>query len=112
MEYEITKVQKYRTLQSEMIGIQYYNVVYARLYPNKKNKRRFYRVRFIHVFDGEELWGFFNDDTEEPPKESFTEQDIEVCRDELIATTAEGIFYGDDIKEIVENCNDTIERYA
>lgn len=114
MEYKITKVQKYGkgVYQSEKIGIQYYNVVYARLYPNKKDKRRFYKVHFIHMFDGEDLWEFYNYDTENPPKETFSKQDIKECRDELIWAQAESVFYGNDIHEIVKNCNYTIKRYT
>ena len=112
MEYKITKVRKYGVFQSEKIGTQYYNVVYARLYPNKKNKHRFYRVKFIHMFDGEDLWEFFNYDTESHAKETFSKQDIKECRDELVWAAAESIFYGNDIKEIIENCNYTIKRYA
>lgn len=40
MEYKITKVRKYGKglYQSEKIGNQWYNVVYARLYPDSNNK--------------------------------------------------------------------------
>lgn len=114
MEYEITKVVKYGkgVYESEKIGIQYYNVVYARLYPNAKNKNRYYKVHFIHMFDGEDLWAYFNYDNTEPTKEWFSKKDVKLCRDELICATAEGIFYSNDIHEIIEDCNNTIRRYA
>ncbi len=114
MEYRITKVQKYGkgVYQSEWIGTQYYNIVYARLYPNAKDKRHYYKVHFIHMFDGEELWEHYNYDDEEPIKNSFTKQDIKEYRDELIWAAAESIFYGNDIHEIIKECNRTIERYA
>lgn len=114
MEYRITKVEKYGkgTYESEKIGIQYYNVVYARLYPNPEDKSQYYKIHFIHMFDGEDLWEHFNYDPEEPAKEHFTKEDVKVCRNELIWAAAESIFYGNDIKEIAEECNRWIDRYA
>lgn len=112
MEYKITKVQKYGVFQSEKIGTQYYNVVYARLYPNPENKKQYYKVQFIHMFDGEDLWEHYNYDPEEPTKNYFTKEEIKECRNELIWAQADSIFYGNDIHEIVKECNYTIERYA
>lgn len=112
MEYKITKVQKYGIYESEKIGIQYYHIVYARLYPNAQNKNRYYKVHFIHMFDGEDLWQHFNYDKDEPIKETFTKEDIKECRDELIWASAESVFYGNDIHEIADNCNALIERYG
>ena len=48
----------------------------------------------------------------EPTKEEFSNSDIKECRDELIWGMAESIFYGSDIKAIINECNETIERYA
>lgn len=114
MEYRITKVEKYGkgTYESEKIGIQYYNVVYARLYPNPEDKSQYYKVHFIHMFDGEDLWEHFNYDPEEPQKDYFTIEDIKECRDELIWAAAENIFYGNNIKEITKECNRWIDKYA
>ena len=51
MEYKITKVRKYGKglYQSEKIGNQWYNVVYARLYPYPNNKSTYYKVHFINL---------------------------------------------------------------
>lgn len=109
MEYKITKVRKYGKglYQSEKIGNQWYNVVYARLYPNSNNKSTYYKVHFIHMFDGYDLWEHFNSG-----KEEFSNSDIKECRDELIWGMAESLFYGSDIKTIINECNETIEKYA
>ena len=116
MDFKITKIRKYGKgiYCSEKIGVQYYNVVYARLYPNSKDKNTFYKVHFIHMFDGEDLWEFFNGGREEgdPEKETFSKADLKECRNELIWAAAESHFYGGDIYKIAENCNETIERYA
>ena len=114
MDFKITKIRKYGKgiYCSEKIGVQYYNVVYARLYPNSKDKNTFYKVHFIHMFDGEDLWEHFNYDDEEETKETFTQADIKECRDELIWAAAESLFYGNDLKQIIKDCNYTMERYA
>ena len=116
MEYKITKVRKYGKglYQSEKIGNQWYNVVYARLYPDSNNKSTYYKVHFIHMFDGDDLWEHFNlgKEENEPTKEEFSNSDIKECRDELIWGRAESLFYGSDIKTIIKECNETIERYA
>jgi hypothetical protein len=116
MDYKITKVVKYGKglYQSEKIGSQWYNVVYARLYPNDGDKSSFYKVHFIHMFDGEDLWEYFNGCVEdgEQKKECFSKADVKECRDELIYGAAESLFYGNDINSIVKECNDTIQRYA
>ena len=110
MDYKITKVRKYGKgiYFSSMTGVQYYYVVYAHLFrkdDHKRIKRR--KVHFIHMFDGDDLWEFYNGE-----KEKFSKRDIKLCRDELIWAAAESLFYGNDIKEIIDNCNYTIERYA
>lgn len=116
MDFKITKIRKYGkgVYRSEKIGVQYYNIVYARLYPNSKDKNTFYKVHFIHMFDGEDLWEFFNGGREDgdPEKETFSKDDLKECRNELIWAAAESHFYGGDIYQIAANCNETIERYA
>lgn len=115
MEYKITKIQKYGKgiFQSEKIGLQYYNIVYAHLFAkNDPNHINPIKVHFILMFDNEDLWGFFNYDKKEDIKETFSKTDIKACRDELIWAAAESYFYGDNLKEIIENCNYTIEKYA
>ena len=116
MDFKITKIRKYGKgiYCSEKIGDEYYNVVYARLYPNSKDKNTFYKVHFIHMFDGEDLWEFFNGGREDgdPEKETFSKTDLKECRNELIFFAAESLFYGGDIHQIAENCNETIKRYA
>lgn len=71
-------------------------------------------VHFIHMFDGDDLWEHFNlgKEENEPTKEEFSNADIKECRDELIWGAAESLFYGSDIKTIINECNETIERYA
>lgn len=114
MEYDITKVRKYGKgkYESEKIGAQWYNVVYARLYPNAEDKSHYYKVHFICMFDAEDLWQHFNYDKEEPEKDSFSKQDIKECRDETIWGMAESLFSGNNIKEIISACNETIDRWA
>lgn len=113
MEYRITKVRKYGKgiYQSEKIGTQYYFVVYARLYPNKDNKRIFQKVHFILMFDMDDVWEHFNYE-DEPIKDTFTDSDIKECRDEFIFGAAESLFYGNDLNEIIDSCNQTIDRYC
>ena len=110
MDYKITKVRKYGkgVYFSAMAGVQYYNVVYARLFIKEDQKiiRRI-KVHFIHMFDGDDLYSYYNGE-----KEKFQKGDIQQCRDELVWAAAESLFYGNDIKEIIANCNYTIERYA
>ena len=68
MEYKITKIRKYGkgVYQSEKIGTQYYNVVYAHLFTkNDTNHIHPIKVHFIHMFDGEDLWEHFNYDDED-----------------------------------------------
>ena len=115
MEYKITKIRKYGkgVYQSEKIGTQYYNVVYAHLFTkNDPNHVHPIKVHFIHMFDGEDLWEHFNYDDEEETKETFSQADITECRNELIWAAAESLFYGNDLKQIIKDCNYTIERYA
>ena len=110
MEYKITKVRKYGkgVYQSEKIGTQYYNVVYAHLFrKNDPNHIHPIKVHFIHMFDGEDLCDYFNNE-----KEHFSQQDVKQCRDELILIFAESLLYGNDINQITEDCNNTIEKYA
>ena len=110
MEYKITKIRKYGkgVYQSEKIGIQYYNVVYAHLFRKDDQKRiKRIKVHFIHMFDDDDLYSFYNGE-----KEKFSKQDIKQCRDELVWAAAESLFYGNDLKQIIKDCNYTIERYA
>lgn len=115
MEYKITKICKYGKgiYQSEKIGTQYYNVVYAHLFcKSDVNRVNPIKVHFLHMFDAEDLWDFYNYDESENVKEEFTAQDVKECRNELIFAAAESLFYGNDLKEIIANCNYTIKRYA
>ena len=110
MEYKITKIRKYGkgVFTSEMIGTQYYNIVYAHLYRKEDQKRiKPIKVHFIHMFDNDDLCEFYNNE-----KEHFSQQDVKQCRDELVWAAAESLFYGNDLKQIVKDCNYTIERYA
>ena len=110
MEYKITKIRKYGkgVFQSEKIGTQYYNVVYAHLFRNNDpNHIHPIKVHFIHMFDSDDLCEYFNNE-----KEHFSQQDVKQCRDELVWAAAESLFYGNDLKQIIKNCNYTIERYA
>lgn len=116
MEYKITKVRKYGKgmYTSEKIGIQWYDVVYAHLYDRDKGLR--YKVHFMHLMDMEDVWEYYNNfNCEEPDenktKDSFTDKEIKECKDEMIWCTAESLFYGNDIEQIIKNCNDTIYRY-
>ena len=75
MEYKITKVRKYGkgVYQSEKIGTQYYNVVYAHLFrENDPNHIKPIKVHFIHMFDGDDLWEHFNCGDEDETKETFS----------------------------------------
>ena len=115
MEYKITKVRKYGKgiYQSEKIGTQYYNVVYAHLFTkNDTNHIHPIKVHFIHMFDRQDLREHFNYDDEEETKQTFTQTDIKECRDKFIWAAAESLFYSNDLKQIVKDCNYTIERYA
>lgn len=110
MEYKITKIRKYGkgVYQSEKIGAQYYNVIYANLFTkNDPNHIHPIKVHFIHMFDGEDLCDFYNGE-----KEKFSKRDIKQCRDELVWAAAESLFYGNDLKQIIKDCNYSIERYA
>nr|DAG55214.1 MAG TPA: hypothetical protein [Caudoviricetes sp.] len=114
MDYKITKIQKYGkgVFQSEKIGVQYYNIVYVHLFAkNDPNHVNPIKVHFIHMFDGEDLWDFFNYEEEET-KETFSKADIKACRNELIWAAAESYFSGDNLKDIVNSCNYTIKKYA
>lgn len=113
MKYKITQIRKYGKglYESEKIGQQWYNVVHARLYPARAPKGVYYRIKFIHMFDNEDLDGFFNYDESEPQKDTFTQQDIKECRDELIYAAAESLFYGENMIQIYDNCRETIKRY-
>lgn len=110
MEYKITKVRRYGkgVYFSAMTGVQYYYVVYAHLFrTDDQNRIKRRKVHFIHMFDGDDLYSFY-----QGKKEKFSKQDIKQCRDELVWAAAESLFYGNDIKEIIDNCNYTIERYS
>ena len=114
MDYKITKIQKYGkgVFQSEKIGVQYYNIVYVHLFAkNDPNHVSPIKVHFTHMFDGEDLWDFFNYEEEET-KETFSKADIKACRNELIWAAAESYFSGDNLKDIVNSCNYTIKKYA
>lgn len=113
MKYRITQIRKYGKglYESEKIGKQWYNVVYARLYPARAIPGTFLAVKFLHMFDNEDLDAFFNYDEEEPQKETFTKKDIKECRNELIYAAAESLFYGENLKQIYDDCNYTIKRY-
>lgn len=113
MEYRITKIVKYGkgVFQSEKIGVQYYHLVYAHLFAkNDPNHINPLKVYFMHMFDGEDLWEFFNYDGE--VKKTFTKADVKACRDELVWAAAESYFHGDDLDEIIEKCNYTIGKYV
>ena len=65
MEYKITKIRKYGkgVYQSEKIGTQYYNIVYAHLYRKEDQKRiKPIKVHFIHMFDNDDLCEFYNNE--------------------------------------------------
>lgn len=114
MKYKITKIRKYGKgiFTSEKIGTQYYNVVYVYLYRQEdKNKVDPIKVHFIHMFDGDDLYYFFNYNSDEK-KEEFTKEDIKQCRNELIFSAAESLFNSNDLMKIVNECNETIEKYA
>ena len=108
MDFKITKIRKYGNgiYCSEKIGVQYYNVVYARLYPNSKDKNTFYKVHFIHMFDGEDLWEFFNGGREDgdPEKETFSKL---IKRMQLTLRKNSGILMASNIGE---GYNDDDER--
>lgn len=114
MEYKITQIRKYGKgiFQSENIGTQFYSVVYAHLYlPGDTNRISPIKVHFIHMFDSDDLYEFFNPDGENG-KEVFTQEDIKLCRNEFIFAATESLFSGNDIKQIIEDCNNIIGRYA
>lgn len=110
MNFEITKIQKYGKgrYSSEKIGIQWYNIVYLRVFTDD-TKQRFYKVHFLHMFDAEDLYFFVNpdDETNDDP----TETDVKNCRNELCYFAAESICSYNNIKDIINACNETIERY-
>lgn len=115
MEYKIPQIRNYGCYQSEKIGAQWYNIVYIHAFrKNDINREYPIKLHFIHMFDNEDLYEFFSsdDDNEVLEKESFTDEDLKTCRNELVLAAAESILYGDDLDLIVDKCNYTIERYA
>lgn len=63
MEYRTTKIRKYG----------------KGLYQSD-NKSTYYKVHFIHMFDGDDLWEHSNGKEEnEPTEEEFSDSDIKMC---------------------------------
>lgn len=112
MEYEITQIRKYGKgrFESEWIGVQWYNLVYFRVYPEGKQAGKYYKLHLIHMFDSEDLWEFYRDDDDDENR-AYTEREIKACRDELIFGTVDALCNTDNIQDIVEGCNTLIKRY-
>ena len=90
---------------SEKIGVQRYYLVYLRVYTDT-TKKAYYKVHFICMFDNEDLFEYYDD------HETVTKEEINAYRDEIVWSCAESICGPKNIKEIIDNCNQTIKRYA
>ena len=113
MIYDNTKVQKYGKgiYTSEKIGTQYYYKVNARVYTDE-TKKRFWRVRFIAMFDNEDLFDWYKDENDNYP-ESVTADEIKAYRNEIVFSFAESLIgYNKDITTVINECNENIKRYA
>ena len=107
MEYKITKVQKYGKgiYMSEKIGVQRYYLVYLHVFADP-DKKTYYKLHFICMFDNEDLFEYYDD------KDTVTDDEIKAYRDEIVWSCAESICYPKNINDIIDNCNQTIKRYA
>lgn len=110
MLYDITKIQKYGKglFQSEKIGLQWYFIVNARVYTDE-TKSAFWRVRFLIMFDFEDIAEYF----ELSENEGATPELIKEYKNIIAENFAYDLIETrKNIDDVCDACNKNIKRYA